>query len=143
MLLLIVRICLSAVFLYSGLTKLLDPAAGLAEMRAFGLPLPAFALAGTIVLQLAGGMAILAGTAARTSALMLAAFTLAATLLAHDFWNSPAAAFTRQLTVALEHLAIVGGLLLLSATGPGGLRIATPLDRLDGAWHRVERKSTR
>lgn len=134
MLMLVVRILLSAVFLYSGITKLLAFDAGLAEMQALDIPFPPLALAATILLQLVGGVALLAGTAARTAALALAGFTLAATLIAHDFWTSPAGEFPRQLTVALEHLAIIGGLLLLSATGPGRLRIATPLDRVDDLW---------
>ena len=48
------------------------------------------------------------------SALLLAGFTVAATLLGHRFWLRRGAEFRLELTTSLEHVAIVGGLLLLS-----------------------------
>jgi putative oxidoreductase len=131
--LLVARTCLSAVFLFSGFSKLFDTTSSLAEMQAFGLP-PQLALVGTVTVQILAGLAVLLGSASRLGALILAAFTAAATLVGHQFWVAPPAAFTRELTIALEHLAIIGGFLLLTVTGPGRLRIATPLDRLDRFW---------
>jgi len=49
------RICLSAVYLYSGLSKLVDIPAGMAEIAGFGLPAPGVFLALTILVQLGGG----------------------------------------------------------------------------------------
>jgi putative oxidoreductase len=47
-------------------------------------------------------------------ALLLAGFTIAATLLGHRFWLRRRSEFHHELTTNLEHVAIVGGLLLLS-----------------------------
>lgn len=53
------------------------------------------------------------------SALTLAVFTLLATFIAHDFWNLSGTDRLNQSRVAMAHLAIIGGLLLLAAAGPG------------------------
>ena len=45
---------------------------------------------------------------------LLAGFTVAATLLGYRFWLRRGAEFRHELTTSLEHVAIVGGLLLLS-----------------------------
>ena len=47
------RFCLAAVFLYSGVTKLVFWSTGIEEFAGFGIPAPALALAATIVVQLA------------------------------------------------------------------------------------------
>ena len=113
------RLCLAAVFLYSGATKLLFWSGGMEEFAALGLPLPALALGATIVLQLGAGTALAIGWRSGPAALALAAFTVAATLVGHPFWTFDGADFHRQLTIALEHLAIVGGLLAIAAAGTG------------------------
>ncbi len=117
--LLAARLCLAAVFIYSGATKLLFWSGGIGEFAALGLPVPALALAGTIALQLGAGTALAIGWRSGPAALVLAAFTVAATLVGHPFWIFEGADFHRQLTTALEHLAIVGGLLAIAAAGPG------------------------
>lgn len=115
------RLCLAAVFLYSGAVKLVLWSAGVVEFAGLGLPMPAFALAATIALQIGAGMALATGWRTRQAALTLAAFTIAATLIGHPFWVFEGADFHRQLTTALEHLAIAGGLLAIGIVGPGPL----------------------
>jgi putative oxidoreductase len=117
------RLCLAAVFLYSGAAKLLSWAVGIEEFAALGLPVPALALAATIALQLGAGTALAIGWRSGAAALTLAAFTVAATFVGHPFWAFEGADFHRQLTITLEHLAIVGGLLAIAAAGPGLLSL--------------------
>jgi putative oxidoreductase len=119
LLLLVVRVCLSAVFFYSALDKLICWRNGLKFVNGLRLPQPRLVLAGTIVVQLAGGLAVLSGVRAREGALLLAVFTLVATLIAHNPLGLRGEEFRRQCMLSLEHLAIVGGLLLLAALGPG------------------------
>ena len=71
--------------------------------------------AATIFTQLVGGFLVATGFFAWLGALLLAGFTVPATLLGHRFWLRRGAEFRHELTTSLEHLAIVGGLLLLSA----------------------------
>jgi putative oxidoreductase len=116
---LFIRVMLALVFLFSGATKLLGWQGGLREVMALELPLPTLALAGIIALQLGCGFALVLGWRTELAAASLAAFTILATLIAHPFWRIGAPDALRQATIALEHLAIVGGLLLLAQVGPG------------------------
>ena len=117
--LLLARICLSAVFLVSGFDKLAHCTGAVDEAAALGLPLPTLAMAAIILVQLGGGASVLLGVRARWGAALLAVFTVAATLIAHWPGGLEGAAFQQQLTLTLEHLAIVGGFLALIATGAG------------------------
>jgi len=121
------RLCLSVVFIWSGVTKLGDRAGGLAEVEALGLPAPRLCLALTILCQIAGGLMVLLGFWTRLGALMLLGFTTVATLLAHGFSGLSGAARQQQLTTSLEHLAIVGGFLLLLVHGAGSLSLDSVL----------------
>ncbi len=98
----IARFCLAAVFLYSGVDKLWHWRSSIEEVRGDGLPWPAAFAGATVFTQLVGGCLVATGLLAWLGALLLAGFTVAATLLGHRFWTS------------LEHVAIVGGLVLLS-----------------------------
>jgi putative oxidoreductase len=119
--LLVVRICLSAVFFYSALDKLICWRNGLKFVNGLRLPQPHLVLGGTIVVQLTGALAVLLGIRAREGALLLAAFTVVATLIAHNPVSLRGEDFRRQCMLSLEHLAIVGGLLLLAVSGAGEL----------------------
>ena len=122
------RVCLSAVFLYSGIDKLAHWREGVVEVSALRLPQPALFLGLTIVVQLGAGLMVLLGFYARVGALLLFGFTGLATLLAHRFWQDDGPERRRNLTTALEHLAIMGGFLLILALGAGNIA----LDRPDG-----------
>ena len=124
--LLLARIFLSAPFLYSGVDKLGHVPAALAEFSALGVPFPAAALLLTILVQIGGGLMVLLGLYTRVGAVLLGGFTIVATLIAHRFWSLEGAEFTRQLTTALEHLAIVGGFIALLAAGQGALAMSRP-----------------
>jgi putative oxidoreductase len=118
-LLLVARLFLAEVFLYSGVVKLVGWQAAIAEFDLLGVPLPVPAVAATVAVQLLGGLAIALGWQFRAAAAVLAAFAVVATLIGHPFWAFAGVEFQRHLTTALEHLAIVGGFLLLTITGPG------------------------
>ncbi len=120
---LLARICLSAVYLWSGIIKLRDPAGGVAEMAAVHLPAPRLFLALTILCQIGAGLMVLLGFWTRLAALALLGFTVVATLLAHRASGLTGAARLQQITTSLEHLAIVGGFLLLMIYGSGPLSI--------------------
>jgi uncharacterized membrane protein YphA (DoxX/SURF4 family) len=107
------RLCLAIVFLYSGLEKFWFWSSSLDEVRGFGLPWPRLCAALTIVTQLTGGILVASGYAVWLGALLLGGFTFVATLLGHRFWLYRGDRFRHELTTALEHLAIIGGFLLI------------------------------
>ena len=110
----IARLCLAAGFLYSGVDKLWHWRSSIEEVSSDGVPWPAAFAGATVFTQLVGGFLVATGFFAWLGALLLAGFTVAATLLGHRFWLRRGAEFRHELTTSLEHVAIVGGLLLLS-----------------------------
>jgi len=110
----IARLCLAAVFLYSGVDKLWHWRSSIEEVKSDGLPWPAVFAGATVFTQLVGGCLVAIGFFAWLGALLLAGFTVAPTVVGHRFWLRRGAEFRHELTTSLEHVAIVGGLLLLS-----------------------------
>ena len=99
----IARLYLATVFLYSGVDKLWHWRSSIEEVRSDGLPCRRFSPVPPSLPEFAW-----------LGALLLAGFTVAATLLGHRFWLRHGNEFRHELTTSLEHVAIVGGLLLLS-----------------------------
>lgn len=117
--LLLARLCLAAVFLVSGIHKALWFPAAAEEFRQARLPIPAVFALITVVLHLAASIGLITGFLMTESALVLALFTFLATIRVHDFWNRAPAERLAASRVALANLAVIGGLLALSAAGPG------------------------
>ena len=113
------RILLSVMFILAGFGKLTAIGATAGWFGSIGLPVtdrrhrprrPA--------LELVGGLAILVGFQTRIAALAIAAFTVAATLIAHtDFADQ------MQLLFFMKNLAVTGGLLVLAAFGAGAYSV--------------------
>ncbi|MEM7236947.1 MAG: DoxX family protein [Pseudomonadota bacterium] len=107
------RVMLAAPFLFSGVTKALDPAAAMAEFAGLGLPEPALLVLAVIAFQLTTGTLMTFGLWVTPVALALAGFTFLATIAGHPFWRADGAALIHDATTALEHLGLIGGLLAL------------------------------
>lgn len=110
---LVARLCLAIVFLFSGVDKLMHWRASIEEVKGDELPWPPAFVGATIFTQLVGGCLVATGFLAWLGALLLAGFTVGATLVGHRFWLRRGSEFRHELTTSLEHVAIVGGLLLL------------------------------
>lgn len=108
------RVLMSAIFLVSGLGKLAAPAATLATIRAAGLPLAELSFAAATLVEIFGGLLLIAGYRARVVALVLAAFAVATALTFHA-----AVADQNQMFHFLKNLAMAGGLLQVAAFGAG------------------------
>jgi putative oxidoreductase len=118
-LMLLARICLAGVYLVSGVHKAFWYDKAVQEFRDARVPAIGFFLPSTIALHLLGGLALLNGLFVREAALALAAFTIVATLKVHCFWQMSGPERLARSRIAMAHLAIVGGLLLLAVAGPG------------------------
>jgi putative oxidoreductase len=73
----------------------------------------------TALVEVLGSIALIVGFQARIAALVLAVFTLAATLLFHKFWAVPAEQQMVQQLMFLKNLAVAGGLLFVFSFGAG------------------------
>jgi len=110
------RIGLSAIFIISGLGKLAAYAGTQQYMASAGVP--GFLLPLVILVEVGGGLFILAGAFTRATAVLLALFTLAAGFLFHANL-----ADQNQFIHLLKNIAIAGGFLTLAANGPGSISI--------------------
>lgn len=115
------RVCLATVFIASGVHKGIWYRKAEEEFRKDRVPVIGFFLPLTIALQLIASAGLITGWHAREAALALALFTIVATLKVHHFWRMTGQERLAQSRIALAHLAVVGGLMLLAATGPGRL----------------------
>ena len=81
-----------------------------------------------IAVEVLGGAALLLGWRTKQAALILAVFTLVATVLFHNFWAMPAEQAFMQQLMFMKNIAVVGGLLVLASLGGGqwGLTRETP-----------------
>lgn len=113
------RIALALIFVTAGYSKIGTFDGTVGYIRSAGLPLAELGAAATIVVELAGGIALLIGYKARWAALALAVFCLAAALLFHNYWAMPAERQTIQNILFWKNIAIMGGLLMVTAFGPG------------------------
>ncbi len=119
MLVLLARICLSTLFLVSGIHKSFWFSRAVEEFTESSVPMVRVTLPLVIALHLLGSMCILVGVYVTPAALLLAVFLIGATLLVHTFWSSQPPESLIQSRNATANLAVIGGLLLLVATGPG------------------------
>lgn len=115
------RVFLGLIFVVSGIKKVLGFGAMAGYMGAKGLPLPEFLLALTIVLEVGGGAALIAGWHAQRAAIAIFLFLIPVTLVFHAFWNADAANYQNQFNHFMKNLAIMGGMLYIAAVGPGKL----------------------
>ena len=112
---------LCGAYVQGGIDKLLDFPEAIGEMQHFGLsPAPLFAAA-VIAIELVASLLILLtrGRLRLISALLLAAFTLAANLLANAFWNVPPAQRVMVANGFFEHVGLTGGFILVALLDSG------------------------
>lgn len=110
------RLALALPFLLGGLAKLADFGGAIAEVRGLAGLEPAWLLAVLVIATQLGGSALLlaGGRFAWLGAAALAGFTATATLYAHAFWLKPETERFLHRNIFCEHVAIVGGLILLA-----------------------------
>jgi putative oxidoreductase len=127
--LLIGRILMSLIFLLSGAMKALHWTPTAAQMEGKGMPIVPLFLVGAIACELAGGLSLLFGFKTRYGALLLALFLIPVTLVMHNFWAAEGPAAENQMQHFLKNVTIIGGLIVLSATGAGRFSLDARLSR--------------
>lgn len=118
-LILLARILLTALFVISGVGKLIDFTGTVSYMTYVGAPMPSVAAAVAVAMELLVGLALLVGFRVRPLALVLLVFVAGTALIGHPFWSMEAAERAMNQTQFLKNLSIMGGLLLLAIVGSG------------------------
>jgi len=121
--LLIGRVLLALMFVTAGFSKLTGLEGTAGYIASVGLPAPMLLAVAAGVVELVAGVLIIVGWQARWAALALAAFTVVASVLFHNYWAKPAdKAFMEQL-MFMKNMSVTGGLLVLFAFGAGALSL--------------------
>ena len=118
---LVARICLATIFIQTGLSKILNFGGTQQQIANAGLPLAALLTLLTIVFEIVGGTSLILGYRARFGAVLLLAFLIPATLVFHNFILD-----STQTIQFMKNLAIMGGLLMVVANGPGPASMDRP-----------------
>ena len=120
---LIGRLLVLALFLPAGLAKITGFAGTVGYFASLGIPVPTLAVVVTIAVEVLGSLALLVGYQTRLVAIVMAIFTLAASVAGHAYWAAPAdQAFVAQL-LFFKNMAVIGGLLVLASAGAGAFSI--------------------
>jgi putative oxidoreductase len=117
------RLFLSVLFLVSGFGKLMGFAGAAGYIASKGLPMPQVLAGLTIVAELGGGLALLFGFKTRLVAWGFILFLIIISPIFHNFWSAPPEQAAMQQIQFLKNLAILGGMLMVAAFGPGRLSI--------------------
>ena len=114
------RIFLSAIFLMSAFGKIADWSGTTQHMAEKGMMATSFFLAGALALEVCGGLSVLLGFFARWGSVALIVFLVAVTPVFHNFWVEDGPARMNQMQHFMKNTALMGGLLMVLALGPGG-----------------------
>lgn len=112
------RILLAAIFVISSFGKIAAPDATQGYIASVGLPAPVLSYLAAIVIELSGGVLLLAGYRTRVVAAALAAFSIISALVFHQALGDQ-----NQLFHFLKNLAMAGGLIQVVAFGAGAFSI--------------------
>lgn len=113
------RVLLAWLFIPAGWAKIAGFGGVVGYIASKGVPMPEVCAAIAIALELGAGVLLLVGWQARWAALALAIFVAVITPIFHGYWAVPEAQQNLQRQMFWKNTAVVGGLLLAWAFGPG------------------------
>lgn len=112
--LLVSRILLSSIFLFSGAKKVFAFSATQAYMGQYGMKMTGVFLVLAILFEIGGGLSVLLGCFPRLGALALILFLVPTTVVFHRDFAAPG-----QVIQFAKNVAILGGLFAVLAAGGG------------------------
>lgn len=124
---LVARVLLGHIFLLAGISKIGAYAGTQGYMEAMGVPGTLLPL--VILLQVGGGLAIIAGWKTKWASIALAGFSVVAAVIFHNNFGDQT-----QMILFMKNLAMAGGFLLLAVHGAGAYSID---NRRDGVTESV------
>ncbi len=114
------RVLLGIYFILPGINKVTDFDGNSQYMAEHGMVFIPFLLVLTIILQIGGGLAMVAGYRTKLVAFMLAGLTLVISLVMHDFWTmEPGLQTSHEAQNFVKNMAIMAGLLVAGGLGGG------------------------
>ncbi len=121
--LLFARIFFSAIFVISGLNKVINFTATAQMMTQAGIPASELIAVLAIIFELGGGLLIFFGWYARFGALLIFLFIIPVTYVFHSYWGYEGAEMVNNMAHFFKNLAMWGGALYIMACGAGHISI--------------------
>jgi len=117
LLMLLARVLIGLIFVQSGWGKLMNISGFVATMAQRGLP----DFLGYVApfVEFIGGILLIIGLATRYASLVMLLFLIIASFSSHRYWASEPAQFANQFNHFWKNVAMMGGMILLFATGAG------------------------
>jgi len=118
------RVLIGVIYVVSGVSKIMDYAGTAQYMASEKMPMIPVLEPAAIVVEIVFGLGIVLGYKARLSGLVLAAYSIVATVIFNHFWNMPAGPM--QATVMhlfWSTIVMVGACLFIAGMGPGAFAL--------------------
>jgi putative oxidoreductase len=122
--LLVARLCLASLFLFSGAEKLTSMSGAIAWAASSGVPFAGLAMPLAALFEVGTGLMLATGWRAREAAAALALWIIILGPLFHQFWNVPPERWQETVDNFFHHLVMFGGMIYVALFGPGAWRLA-------------------
>jgi putative oxidoreductase len=120
---LLARVGLGGLFVFFGIRSIIGWAGSVAYFTKLGFPAPEAMVAIAIIIQIVAGFALIIGWQTRWAAWLLVLYVLIAALMGHRYWEYDGVQYANQMQHFFKNMAIIGGLLMLAAFGPGSMSV--------------------
>ncbi|MDB5675699.1 MAG: DoxX family protein [Sphingomonas bacterium] len=122
--LLVARLCLASLFLFSGGEKLTSMSGAIQWAASSGVPVAQLAMPLAALFEVTAGLLLATGWRAREAASALALWIIILGPLFHQFWKVPPQLWQESIDSFFHHLVMFGGMVYVAIFGPGGWRLA-------------------
>lgn len=116
------RILIALIFVMAGFNKITGFEGTVGYIASKGLPLPEMLAIGAIIVELGGGLMLIAGWYTRWAAAAIFVFTAMTAVLFHNFWAMPPEEAQNQMINFMKNISIMGGLLYVMVYGNGYIK---------------------
>lgn len=116
------RILIALIFVMAGFNKITGFEGTVGYIASKGLPFPEMLAIGAIIVELGGGLMLIAGWYTRWAAAAIFIFTAMTAVLFHNFWAMPPEEAQNQMISFMKNISIMGGLLYVMVYGNGYIK---------------------
>lgn len=124
--LLVGRIGLASLFLFSGCQKLTHLHGAAQWAASQGVPFASLLMPLAGLFEVASAVMLITGWHARQAAAALAAWIIVLGPLFHRFWEAPPQLWQTEIDGLFHHFVMFGGMIYLAVFGPGSWRLGRP-----------------
>jgi len=117
------RTLVAVPFLVFGAVKITQFHGTAGYFAALKIPMPTIATVIVIIIEVLGGICLVVGFKARLWAWLMFLYLIPVTFMIHNYWTYSGAQRTDELIHFYKNIAILGGLLLIAAFGPGSASV--------------------